>query len=70
MFKDEHLFRGVTGTDGYCPIILPSGLGILKPVTEILKQTIEISEIFAYTFSASKQEIQSQQHFLMKNVYY
>ena len=49
---------GLTGTDGYCPIILPSSLGISKWIMEIFK-------IFVCTFSASKQEIQSQQHFVI-----
>ena len=56
---------GMTGTDGYCLIILPSSLEISKLTTEISKQTIGISEIFVYTFSAGKQEIQSQQHFVI-----
>ena len=70
---NTYLVKGVTGTDSYCQIILPSSLGILKPITEISKQTIEISKICACTFLASKQEIQSQQYFvitLTKNVYY
>ena len=49
---------GVMGTDGYWLIILPSSLGILKLITEIFK-------IFVCTFSAGKQEIQSQQHFVL-----
>ena len=55
----------MTGTDGYCLIILPSSLGISKPIIEISKQTIGISEIFMCTFSVRKQEIQSQQHLLI-----
>ena len=60
------LGMGVTGTNGYCLIILPSGLGISKWIMEIFK-------IFVCTFSAGKQEIQSQQHFVImlnENVYY
>ena len=56
---------GMTDTDGYYPIILLSSLGISKPMTEISKQTIEISKIFKCTFSAGKQETQSQQHFVI-----